>query len=120
MSKAANSVFYFGLYLALLGIVLLANPNFLLNQFSIPETNEVWIRVVGMLVLFLAVYYTQTARMEMTGFFWLTVYARAFVILFFTAFVLMELVKPVLILFGAVDFLGAVWTWCALRANKGN
>lgn len=118
MSKAANSVFLFGIYLASLGIVLVAIPNLLLSTFGIPDTNEVWIRVVGMLVLLLAVYYTQAARLELTGFFSLTVYARASVIIFFTAFVLMGYVKPVLILFGAVDFLGAMWTWLALRADR--
>jgi len=118
MSKAATSVFVFGIYLAFLGIILLVNPNLLLNLFGIPETNEVWIRIVGMLALFLAVYYTQTARMELTGFFWLTVYARSFVIVFFTGFVLMEWVKPVLILFGAVDLAGALWTWWTLSGKR--
>ena len=117
MSKAALSIFLFGLYLAGLGIVLLVVPELLLNLFGLPSTNEVWIRVVGMLVLVLAVYYTQTAMMELTSFFQLTVYVRPFVIVFFALFVLMGLVKPVLILFGMVDFMGALWTWWALRSK---
>jgi hypothetical protein len=39
------------------------------------------------------------------------------VILFFGAFVLAGLVSPVLLLFGAVDFAGALWTWSALRKD---
>ncbi|HXH18270.1 MAG TPA: hypothetical protein VNJ07_04220 [Chitinophagales bacterium] len=117
MGKAAVSMVVFGLYLSIMGIILLIEPNFLLGLFGIPETDEVWIRVIGMLVLILAVYYIQTARMDLTEFFWLSVYVRMFVIVFFTAFVMMGLVKPALILFGAVDMMGAAWTWWALKAE---
>ena len=72
MSKAAMTVFVFGIYLGFLGVVLLAAPNLLLNVFGLPETQEVWIRVTGMLVLVLSLYYTQTARLELINFFWLT------------------------------------------------
>ncbi len=68
MSNSARSVLVFGIYLAVLGLVLLTVPNFLLVVFTLPSTNEVWIRVVGMLVLFLGFYYSQAARKEMTDF----------------------------------------------------
>jgi len=116
MSKSALSVFVFGLYLAVLGIVLMVVPNFLLGTFSLPGTTEVWVRVTGMLALFLGFYYTQAARKEMTDFFRWTVYVRSTVILFFTAFVLLGFATPPLILFGVVDLLGAIWTGLALRS----
>ena len=118
MSKSALSVFVFGLYLLVLGIVLLVAPNFLLGLFSLPNTTEVWIRVVGMLVLILCFYYTQAARKEMTDFFKWTVYARSSVIVFFAAFVLLGFAELPLILFGVVDLLGAIWTGLALRSQK--
>ncbi len=118
MSKGALSVFVFGLYLLVLGIVLIVVPNFLLGLFSLPGTTEVWIRVVGMLVLILFFYYTQAARKEFTDFFRFTVYARASVIVFFIAFVLLGFADPPLILFGVVDLLGAIWTALALRSPK--
>jgi hypothetical protein len=108
MSKSGVSVFVFGLYLGALGITLLVVPNFLLGVFTLPSTNEVWIRVVGMLVLFLCFYYTQAARKEITDFFPLTVYVRPTVILFFTVFVLLGFARWPLILFGGVDLLGAL------------
>lgn len=117
MSKAATSVFAFGAYLGGLSLILLFQPNFLLSLFGIAETEEVWIRVVGMLILILAVYYTQMAREEHTNFFWLTVYLRSAVIIFFSAFTLLGMVSPMLILFGAADFAGALWTWSALRSK---
>jgi len=69
-----------------------------------------------MLVVFLGFYYTQAARKEMTDFFQWTVYVRPTVIVFFTAFVLLGFANPPLILFGAVDLLGAIWTALALRS----
>ncbi len=118
MSKAARSVFVFGLYLAVLGIVLLLVPNVLLALFFLPTTTEVWVRVVGMLVLFLGFYYTQAARKEMKDFIRWTMYPRSTVILFFAAFVLMDLARPALILFGVADLLGVLWTGLALRSPK--
>ena len=118
MSNSARSVFVFGVYLAVLGIVLVVAPNFLLGIFLIPSTTEVWIRVVGMLVLFLAFYYFQAARKGMTDFFQWTVYVRPTTLLFFTAFVLLGFARPPLILFGVVDLLGAIWTSLALRSSK--
>ena len=115
MSNAAKSVFVFGLYELVLGTTLIIMPNTLLALFGFPCTNEVWIRVIGLLVCIFAFYDFQTARHELTDFFRWTVYARSSVILFFSAFVLSGLVNPVLILFGAVDLLGAIWTAFALR-----
>jgi hypothetical protein len=118
MSYSARTVFGFGIYLVILGITLIVVPNFLLGTFGFPATNEVWIRVVGMLVLILAFFYTQAARKELTNFFRWTVYARASVFVFFLAFVVLGLTQPALILFGAVDLLGAIWTGLALRSKR--
>jgi hypothetical protein len=118
MSNSAKSLFVFGIYMVVLGITLLAVPNFLLTLFGLPATNEVWIRVVGMLVCLLAVYYIQAARHELTAFFQWTVYTRASVIVFFIVFVVLGLVKPALILFGGADLLGAIWTALALRSSR--
>jgi hypothetical protein len=55
------------------------------------------------------------AREDFFPFARLTVHARTAVLVFFVLFVLAGLVKPVLILFGAIDFAGALWTAAALR-----
>jgi uncharacterized membrane protein len=64
MSHPAKSLFAFGCYLVLLGVTLLLAPNVLLGLFRLPLTTDVWIRVVGMLVLFLGVYEVVLARAE--------------------------------------------------------
>jgi hypothetical protein len=118
MSNSARSVFVFGWYLGVLGIALLVVPNVLLGMFFLPSTTEVWVRVVGMLVLFLGFYYIQAARKELTDFFRWSLYPRSSVILFFATFVLLDFAKPPLILFGVADLVGVIWTALALRSSK--
>jgi len=118
MSKAARSSFVFGIYLVLLGLFLLIAPNTLITFFGLPAANDIWIRVVGMLLVLLSYYYIQAARKNLTDFFRWSVVARAPVIVFFAVFVILDLVKPILLLFGGVDLLAAMWTYLALRKEK--
>ncbi|HQR18376.1 MAG TPA: hypothetical protein PK948_08385, partial [Gemmatimonadales bacterium] len=117
MSPAARSVHVFGTYLLLLGVALLAAPNLLLELFGLFPTLEVWIRVVGMLVVFLGVYYRVAAAAELASFFLATVLLRASVTLFFLLFILAGWAEWPLVLFGLVDAAGAAWTWKALHSR---
>ena len=69
MSNAAKSILVHGIYLLGLGVVMITIPNVPLKIFGLPETNEVWIRVVGMLSLVVGYYYIQSARRDETVFF---------------------------------------------------
>lgn len=117
MSRAAKSVMVFGVYLIGMGVNLVAAPELFLSTFGFPATNEVWLRVVGMLALLLAFYYIQSARLGLVEFFRLTVYTRASVIIFFGAFVALGYAQPTLILLGVADLLGAIWTARELRST---
>lgn len=112
---AAKTVLYFGIYLYLTGITLLVAPNFLLSTFQMPVTEEVWIRVVGVLVLAIGFYYHQAGSKNFEAMLPLTVVARIFVFLSFAVFVLLQFVSPMLLVFGVVDLLGALWTWMLLK-----
>jgi len=118
MSAAAKTIFYFAIYLAGLGLIFLVVPNTLLSLFKLPTTTEVWIRVIGMLVLIMAFYYWNVAKSDLITFIRWTVPARAVVILFLTAFVLLKMAPPNLIMFGVVDLLAALWTRQALSKVK--
>jgi hypothetical protein len=115
MSYPAKTLFAFGCYLLLLGATLLLAPNLLLGLFNVPPTSEVWIRIVGMLVIFLGIYCLVAARSELRPFMVWSVRLRASVILTFGAFVIAGLAPTVLLLIAAVDLGGALWTWSALR-----
>lgn len=118
MSRSARSVFVFGIYLVGLGVGILTIPNVLLGMFGLPATSEVWIRVIAVLTLFLAYYYIQAARHELTEFFRATVPTRSSLILFLGAFVAFGFAPPQLLLFAPPDLLGAIWTALELRSSK--
>ncbi len=115
MSNAAKSVFVFSVYMVVLGAALLTVPNLVIGAFGFPSTSEVWIRVVGVLVLCLGYYYIRSARAENRDFCRWTVHARTFVFVAFAALAALGLTRPVLVVFGVVDLLGATWTALALR-----
>ncbi len=118
MSKSALTVKIFGIYLLVLGASLVVAPNLLLPIFNIPRTSEVWIRVVGVLVFNIGIYYWSAAKCEAKQFFMASVFTRALVLASFISFVALGFAKPMLILIGSVDFLGGVWTLLALRAEQ--
>jgi hypothetical protein len=119
MSRPATSVFVFGIYLCALGVTLILAPNVLLGLAGFASTTEVWIRVLGAVVAVLGAYYVQAARYEVVPFFRMTIWGRLLVLVFFLLFALVRLAPPMLVLFGAVDGLGAFWTASALaRARR--
>jgi len=118
MNKSSTSLLVFGIYLIGMGAGLVFMPNTVLGTLSLPPTNEVWIHVLGVVTLALAFYYIQAARANLRSFAEWTVPARVAVFLFFTGFVLVGLVGPIMILLGSVDLLGALWTGWALRTEK--
>ena len=83
-----------------------------------PPPEEIWIRVVGMLVAFLGFYYVRAAAAGLSAFFAWTVPVRLSVPAFFVAFIVLLSAPPTLLLFGLVDAAAAVWTWRALRATR--
>ena len=118
MSNSAKSLLVFGIYLSVQGSILLVIPNVLLGLFGIPETNEVWIRILGLLLVLVSFYYVQAARSELTNFFQWTVYTRTVLLVSMVLFVLLADAPPIIILFGFADFAGAMWTQFALRSDR--
>jgi hypothetical protein len=118
MSRSSTSLLVFGVYLIGMGVGLVFMPNTVLGMLSLPPTNDVWIHVLGVLTLVLAFYYIQAARTNLRSFVGWTVPARVAVFLFFTGFVLVGWVGPIMIVLGSVDLLGALWTGWALRTEQ--
>ena len=120
MSKAAFTVKAFSVYLFVLGVVLVVVPNLLLSVFGFPPTDEVWIRVLGIVVVNLGAYYWYAAKSEARLFFLASVFTRAFVFVAFVALVVLGLTKPILIAIGTIDALGGLWTYFALKSEQEN
>ena len=115
MSRAAFSSRVFATYLFVVGAALVFVPNVLLSVFGIPGTCEVWIRVIGVLAVNIGVYAWVAA--EDRRFLAASVYTRCVFFAAVTAFVLAGLASPMIVLFGVLDLLGALWTGVAMRAD---
>jgi hypothetical protein len=117
VTGSAKSVFLFGIYVACLGVLLVFFPNPLLQLVSVPSTNEVWIHLAGMLLLFMGFFYVMAGRAKLVPFFRWTLVTRGTAAVFVTAFVLAGLISPVILLFWLGDLGGALWTFFSLRAE---
>lgn len=116
MSKAARSLYVWSVYVLVIGSLLALAPNFLLSTLGMDETEEVWIRVLGIVVVLLALYYWDAARNEARHHFVATVLGRGFVAAAFVVLVITG--EPwQLLIFAAVDLAGSLWTLSSLRAD---
>lgn len=120
MSRAARSVFVFSIYLMAVGALLVLVPNLLLWMLRRPQTDEVWIRILGMLAFILGYYYLQASKNELKPFFQWTVYGRLAGFLMFCILGFGGFGPPVLILFGVIDGLAALWTHRCLQKPEGS
>ena len=119
LSNAAKSIVAYGIYLVVcLALPFLLIPNLLLPLVGMPAPTDVWVRVLGMSVLFFGIYYIQAGRHELTPFFRWTIVGRYAVPLFFVAFVVLGFAPPVLIAFAIPDILFTTWTVLALNSTS--
>lgn len=117
MPRAALSLKVFAFYLWFLCGSLLFAPNLMLSAFAMPQTNEVWLRVVGVLAGALGYYYLLAIRAGLQVFVRHTVFVRASILPIFSGLVLLAGAPPQLVLFALVDLAGALWTHFALRKD---
>ena len=115
MTKAARSVFVFGIYLVCTGLILFAVPNTLLAILRLAPTTEPWIRVLGIPIGVMGAFHIAAARANVVPFFRFTVWGRPLVLFGIAALVVFRFAPPILIVFGLVDAAGAVWTLTAIR-----
>jgi glucose uptake protein GlcU len=102
-------------YVVISGLSLLFFPNFLLRVFGFEPTSEIWIRVLGMLVLALSFYYYAMYKNGGKEIIRSTVQGRLFFCAGLVAFVLLSMAKPVLIGFAVVETGLALWTLSEIR-----
>lgn len=114
MDRAARTIHVFSGYLLVVGVILAVAPNVLLALVGVAETDEVWIRIVGVLALALALYYFGAARSRSTRFFTASLLGRGF---FSAALVLLWLAGNPwqLIIFAGIELTLAAWTYAEMR-----
>lgn len=115
MSKSAKSVFIYGIFYAMNGLMLLLAPNVMLDSLGIENTSEVWIRLAGILLSAISIYYILAAKHELIVILKATAFIRFTIIFFFAAFVILDMVSSSIIIISIIDFLGGAWTFWMLR-----
>lgn len=116
MNKAAKTLWYFGIYMIANGVSLLIAPNAMLSFFGFPPTDDVWIRILGLLMSVLGAYYMMAARQNLMPLVRWSVYGRLASIPIFTVFCLAEYASWRLMSFALTDLLAALWTYYHLLA----
>ena len=118
MTRAATSILVFGVYLIIAGVMLVLSPNTLLGLLGIAPTTEAYVRVLGLVVVAVGLYYSAAARQGVVPFFRWTIWGRGIVVVGLTTFVALKVAPAAIAIFAAIDALGATWTWFALRASQ--
>jgi hypothetical protein len=118
MSRAGSSMFWFGFWVLACGISMTFFPGMMLRVSGITVSNDVILRIQGMVLIFLAIYYFVAGRRpEFRPLYQVTVCTRSSALPLTAAMVLLLRANPLIILFTVVDALGALWTALALRAD---
>ncbi len=118
MTRAGKSIFYFGFWVVVCGVSLMFFPEFCLGIAGIFPTDYVAARILGLVHIYLAVYYFVAGRNPgFRPFYVATVVTRSSAPAVVIILVLLGMVKPATIGITAADALGALWTGLALRRD---
>jgi len=116
MEGAVRSIYVFSAYLLVVGVFLSVGPNTLLSLVRLPETDEVWIRILGVVSILLALYYFDAARNNSRSFFAVSILGRGFSTAALVVF--WATGQPwQLLIFAGVELSGAILTYSAMRAQ---
>ena len=118
MSKTAFTIKASCCYIIALGLALVLVPNLVMSAMRMPATSDVWIRVLGVTVINIGVFFWVAARTEAVALFRATVVIRPLVLVWFAAFVALGFASATLLVFGLIEAAGGLWTWLALRADR--
>lgn len=115
MTKAAKTVWVFGIYLIGEGLFLLLAPAWILEAIGIPDPESVWRMILGFVVAVLGYYYVRNAKENLTPFFRFTVQIRFVQLGFFLWLYFFERGTLTLVGFSAIEMLAGLWSWRELR-----
>jgi hypothetical protein len=118
MTRAARSLFVFGIYVLLAGAAFLSAPAEIIARLHLPPTADGWVRVIGLLALVIGVYDIVGSRSGLLAYIRASVFVRVGFAAGIALLVLARQMPLTLLPFGAIDFAGAIWTALALRTRR--
>ncbi len=116
MSRAARSLFVFGIYIVVVGLALVAAPDFLMRLLRLPPATAGWARIVGLLTIVLGSYDITGSRAECRPYIRASVPLRLGFAAGTIVLVLAGQMPVTVALLGSTDIAGALWTSFALRS----
>jgi hypothetical protein len=117
MTTAAKSVFVFGIYLMLQGILLMLGPDILLELLQLPDIESSWKVICGFAVFVLGYYYIRNALANLVSFFWFTVHVRLLQLIFFIVIYYLDIGTFSLVLLSTVESGFGIWTYFELKSS---
>ncbi len=103
------------IYVILTGLQLIFVPNMLLGMFGFEPTTEIWIKVLGIVILPLSAVYYAISKQGNAESLRATILSRGFVGVGFILLALSGQAQLNLILFAGIDLATAVWTWFEMK-----
>lgn len=117
--RATNiSLYVFAAYVSIMSLVLLLLPQQILPLLGLPVDGEVWIRLLGFVLLCSSFYYAGAAYTRFIPFAWWTVYTRAAAPIVVLILILLKLAPTEMAAYGIVDGFGGLWTYLALKKDQ--
>ncbi len=118
MTRAALSVYMYGLYLISFGLPFLLAPHFTLGMLGLSAGEGMWVRFVGVLVAIIGSFYVAAVLTRTNVFLAWTVPSRYATATFMAVMVALGEAGMALLIFAALDALTASLTWVAIRADE--
>ena len=118
MNRTSKSIFIFGLYSLIMGIVLLFLSDMVLPLFDLPVFGEPWLNLLGFVLICSSYYYIRSGLSGNLQFALYTIHTRFFAPLVVAFLIATGKADWHFLSFGIVDFLGGLWTWLELKKNK--
>lgn len=115
MSRSGFSSLVYGLYLGVLGLVMILVHGPALELVGFTEYDPYWPRATGLLSLVVGSYGVMAGLSSLSPVILWSVYFRVAAFLFFTTFVVLGIAPPVIFLLGALDLASAAWSYYELR-----
>ena len=117
MNATSTSLRAFGLYMIIIpGLGLMLMPEFILDLFGLNHGSSLWLaRMVGLLACIIGIFDLLIAKHQLKEVYKATVVLRYFAALFMIFLLMIGEVEIMILLFAAIDALGATWTLWTLR-----
>ena len=119
MTRSGKSLFYFGIYVVITGLLFIIIPENLISLLHLPEMPTGWARVVGLLALVIGTNDIYFGKTNQQSFIKASIFIRLGFALGATLLVVFKEMPATVILFGAVDALGSLWTAIAPESVRG-